>query len=215
VTPRLYTITATGVTTTSGLAVSYTGAENLAINAGVLSDTFNVRSTAAGTRTTLNGGDEGDTFNVGSTAGTLDDIQGTLTLNGGAQGVFGRDEVNFLDQGSTVGHSYVLRTNSVARSGAAVIVFSGMEQLALNAGSAADGVTVVSTAAGTPLTLNMGAGNDVVNLGTTTTPINALVTVDGGAGTDSVVLNHQGDQGIGIYYITATDVTRGFDKILN
>src|SRR5262249_36339032 len=157
--PHNFTITASRVTTTAGLAVSYAGTENLAVNAGLFPDTFNVRSTAAGTRTTLSSGGGGDTFNVGSTANTLDAIQGQLTLIGGPPNAFVQDDVNLFDQGSTVAHSYTLRANSVARSGAATIIYSEVEQLTLNAGSAADSAVVLATAAGTPVTLNMGAGN--------------------------------------------------------
>jgi Ca2+-binding RTX toxin-like protein len=211
-TPRIYTVTATGVTTTSRLAVSYAGTENLSVNAGLFPNTFNVLGTAALTRTTINGGPNGDTFNVGNTAKTLDDIQGLLTLNGASQGAFDQDVVNLLDQGSTVAHSYVVRDNSVARSGAATIIYSGMEGLTLNAGSAADGVTVVATAAATPVTLNMGDGNDVVNLATRTgSSLDLLlgqVTVNGEAGTDSILLNDQVDTDDNRYVVTATNVSR-------
>jgi Ca2+-binding RTX toxin-like protein len=211
--PRNYTVTATKVTATSGLDVNYVGMENLAVNAGILPNTFNVRATAAGTRTTINGGANGDTFNVGSTANTLDDIQGQLILNGGEQGSFGgQDVVNLFDQGSVVSRNYTLRANSVARSGAAAISYSGMEGLTLSAGSGADSVVVVGTAAGMPVTLNMGAGNDVVNLGTRTGSsldgILSTVTVNGEAGTDSVILNDQVDDNGNSYGVTATGVTR-------
>src|SRR5205823_5436799 len=137
-----------------GPAVSYAGTENLAVNGGIFPNTFNVLATAAGTRTTLTGGINGDTFNVGSTANTLDDIQGALILNAGSQGPFDHDTVNFFDQGSAVGHGYTLRDNSVARTGAAVVAYSGVEQVTVDAGSAADSVGVLATVAGRQVTLN-------------------------------------------------------------
>src|SRR5262249_8152349 len=49
-----YTVTAARVTTTSGLDLTYAGAENLTVTAGQGNARFNVQGTAGGTRTTLN-----------------------------------------------------------------------------------------------------------------------------------------------------------------
>src|SRR5262249_26315743 len=96
-----YTVTAAQVTTTSGLGLSYAGAESRTVTAGQGNAMFNVQGTAAGMRTTLNGGSGSDLFQVGNAALTLDDIQGSLILNGGSQLAFGTgDTVNLLDQGS-------------------------------------------------------------------------------------------------------------------
>src|SRR5262249_55511142 len=155
-----YTVTATQVTQVGGGSVTYAGAENLTVNGGFAADSFDVRSTAAGTRTLLNGGGGGDYFRVGNGANPLHDIQGTVTLNGGGNDSLSVDEVNFMDQGSA-GRSYTLRADQIlARTGSALIAYAEMERLTLNSGDSADSVAVLATVPGMPVTLNLGGGDD-------------------------------------------------------
>jgi Ca2+-binding RTX toxin-like protein len=226
---RSYTVTATKVTPTGGADVNYSGVENLVVTAGDFADTFNVRATAAGTTTTLHAGAGLDTFNVGSAANTLDDIKGPLSLDGGPGlifhgfPIFGSDTVNLFDQGSGVGRNYTLKAGTVDRTGAAPISYSFVERLTLNTGAFANRVAVQSTSVSTPVTLNLGGGNDIVTLGNAanslddiTAPlIAAPVTVNGQTGTDAVVLNDQGDGNANTYVVTATAVTRNGSTILN
>jgi Ca2+-binding RTX toxin-like protein len=212
-----YTITSDRVTR-SGLDVGYTGAENLTITTGTATDIFTVRSTAAGTRTTINSGAGSDQFTVGDAAQTLDGIAGLLTLNAGDQGTFVGDMVFFNDQGS-VARNYTVRADGgLARSGGAFIATSGMENMNLNTGNFADQVAVVGTPAGTRVALNLGGGNDRLTLGVATSSLGTFasgVTVDGGAGSDSIVLNNQGAVGGSSFYlVTATDVNFGFLNLL-
>jgi hypothetical protein len=79
---------------------------------------------------TINGNVNNDTFRVRSFTETLDTIQGSLTLNG--EGGF--DSLTVNDQGSTTPHTYSITANSVKRSGAAPINFTGMESLTVNKG---------------------------------------------------------------------------------
>ena len=164
-----YTVTATQVTRSSGFSMTY-AAENLTLNGGFFGDTFDIRSTAIGTKTTVSGSTGSDTFRVGNEANTLDGIQGTLILDGGVNGEGLEDQVTFADQGSTVARSYTFRADQyLARTGSAMIGYGGMERLTLNAGNSADSVAVVATAPGTPVVLNMGAGNDRVTIGSVAT----------------------------------------------
>src|SRR5262249_32316750 len=130
------------------------------------------------------------------------------------------DRVNLFDQGSVAPNTYVVRDDSVTRSGGvAVIVYHEVEQLTLNAGAAADGVVVLGTVASTPVTLNMGGGDDVVNVATRTGSsldrIASTVTINGEAGTDSILLNDQTDANANSYVVTATGVTRNNLQILS
>src|SRR5262249_33527147 len=131
-----YTVTAAAVSPSDSAAVSYAGVERLSVTAGDFFDTFFVQSTAAGTTTTLNAGAGLDTFNVGNTANTLGDLKGPLVLNGGP-GVSlpfpTPDTVNLFDQGSAAANSYVVRDNSVTRTGGVLVTFSNVEVLTLNA----------------------------------------------------------------------------------
>jgi Ca2+-binding RTX toxin-like protein len=215
---RTYTVTATKVTPTGGSDVNYAAVERLNLTAGNQNDTFFIRSTQAGTTTTINGGLGADTFNVGNASNTLDDIKGPLVLLGGATDNQ-TDRVNLLDQGSSVSNSYVVRDTSVARSGGVLVVYREMEQLTLNAGAAADGLVVLFTAASSPVTLNMGGGNDVIDIATRTGSsldlISSTVTVNGEAGTDTVNLNDQMDTNANSYAVTAANVTRNGNVILS
>jgi acrosin len=222
---RAYAVTATRVTPAGGSDRNYAGVERLAVTAGALADAFNVFATAAGTITTLNAGAGSDTFNVGSAANTLDDIKSRLTLEGGDTtpfSVFFRDQVNLLDQGSAAAHSYVVRENVLIRSGSAgsaEIAYVNAEGVALNAGAAADTALVLTTSASAPVTLNMGGGHDVLNVGTRTGSsldgVASPVTVNGEAGTDTVNLNDQADANANSYVVITVDVKRNGVKVLN
>jgi len=211
---RTYTVTTTSVKPTGGFDVSYAGTESVALTAGGLADTFNVQSTALGTAMTINEGAGNDTANVGSTANTLDDIQGVLSLNGQA----GVDSLNLRDQGSSAGQSYTLTSGKLTRSGGVLTGYSGMESLELDAGAFDDNVAVQSTAAATPINLNTGAGGDTVSLGNAAHSLDgiaSLVTVNGQAGTDAVVLDDSGDANGNTYVITSSDVTRDGTRVLS
>lgn len=221
---RRYTVTATRVAVqvgaTGGFGVNYARTENLAVNAGAASggiyaDLFYVQATAATTRTTLNGGAGDDSFVVGNLANTLDDIKGTLTLEGGTH-EYG-DGVFFVDHGSTA-RSYTLRTDSIlARTGSAMIAYGNLEGLSLNTGDFADSVAVMRTLPETRVYLNLGGGNDRVTLGNPSSldGIGSVVEVHGGAGTDAIVLNDQGDANANYYSVTATEVWRNGSAVLS
>src|SRR5262245_9008590 len=106
-----YTVTSSQVTRSGGFTMNYAGTENLTVNGGYFADAFDVRSTSATTRTTINGGAGNDAFRVGNTAGTMDDVLGMLTLNGGANDVGFEDQVTFTDVGSAAAHGYTFRAD--------------------------------------------------------------------------------------------------------
>src|SRR5262249_33509478 len=94
--------------------------------------------------------------------------------------------------------------------------------LTLNAGAFNDTVVVTDTASATPMTLNLGAGKDVVNVGSPSNgPLDAIaspVAVNGQAGSDAVVVADYGPPAP-LYYshyytITRSDVTRNNRQIL-
>jgi acrosin len=207
-----YTITDTSVKSSlTNKAVTYLNAENVTLTAGAQADTFNVQSTNALTKLTINAGVGADKFNLGNAQNRLDDIKGSLVLNGQA----GTDTLTLNDQGSTTAHAFTLTSTTVTRDGVALVTnSSSLESVVLNAGSSDDTVTVQSTSA--PLTLNMGLGNDTVTIGNNLDAIVGTVTVDGGTGgTDAVVVNDSADTNGNTYVITDKDVTRGTTKVLS
>ncbi|QJW94920.1 beta strand repeat-containing protein [Frigoriglobus tundricola] len=211
-----YTINSAQVAS-GGRTVNYTGTENLAVTGGFVGDTFNVQSTAVTVQTTLTGGPNGATFNLGGTDNTLANIRGAVALNGGPPGGSAATVVNLIDEG-TGARAYTVQANGVSRAGIGAVSYTGVQQVALDAGSGSDSVTVLATAPGTALVLNMGAGNDVVTIGSATTAtdnVRGAVTVNGGDGTDAVVLNDQADTVGNFYGITSTTVRRNFTTLLN
>src|SRR5262249_55410909 len=62
-----------------------------------------------------------------------------------------------------------------------------------------------------PLTVNTGAGNDIINVGSTSNTINGIqgaLTVNGQADTDTLIINDQGSLLPNVYTQTATTLTR-------
>src|SRR5262245_7584779 len=120
----------------------------------------------------LTGGNNSDTFTfqAGSSIGGTADGAGsfnTLTINDTTLG----------------GSEYVLGVGALTRNATALVNYSNMSELVLNAGPSADAVTVEGTAAGTPVTLNLGAFNgDIVEIGTATASLAAVqgaLTING------------------------------------
>ena len=161
-----------------------------------------------------------NTINVGSiapaTGGTLGGIAKSLTLRGGQY----FDLVNVDDSGDTSNGSAILTTSRLTGLGmAGGITFSGMSKFELVLGSAPQsllvegsplGQTVIDGGNGNtnaeiratsgPLTLNLGAGNNSVNVGSlapasggTLAPVAAALTINGGTGSNSLNLDDTGD----------------------
>src|SRR5262249_3800922 len=133
---------------------------DITINGLAGSDTIQILRTRPGIPVTVNGGDGDDHISVGSASGTLDTILGPVSVNG--QGGTHRLTVNAAGTGS--GHTYGLTATPLTRSGAAPIVYGTLEGLVLNAGAGGNYIYVDSTAAGTPVLLDAGAGFNTLQL---------------------------------------------------
>jgi Ca2+-binding RTX toxin-like protein len=167
--------------------ISYAGVEGLGLDTGSSNDTFTVRSTAAGSLTTVNAAAGNDVFNVGlitGITGTLESIDGELTLHGAT----GADELKLFDSEAVVRESYTIRSDRVERVGAADINYATMESLTLDANNEDSTIAVVSTAAATPVTILAGFGNDTIRVGDAGNPATLLgtVTVNGEGGIDTL-----------------------------
>lgn len=102
----------TGAGSDSVTVVSTTA--DATVNTGDIADTVNVRAVGTATTTTVNAGDGSDTVNAGNTSGSLDDIDGTLTVHG--QGVGADTDVLAVDDsGDTGADTYDVTAGSVTR----------------------------------------------------------------------------------------------------
>src|SRR5262249_12962261 len=96
--------------------VAFLSVQTVNLNTGTGDDTINVFSTAAGPVSTVNANNGNDTITSGPAPvtvakGTLDLIQGALTVNGNA----GTNTLNFNDQGSTAANTYTLTATTFQR----------------------------------------------------------------------------------------------------
>src|SRR5262249_34525997 len=159
ITPHTYTVTATTVVRSpGGPTITYLNIESLNLHPGRLlamvpgDNVVDVLSTDADTAVEIDAGG-GTTVNVGNEDGTLDDLQGPLSVNGDDGSVI----LNVNDQGSDSGQDYSVADSTVDRSGAATISYGGVANLTVNAGQGGNQIDVQSLAFGTPATVNAGA----------------------------------------------------------
>nr|MBC8240041.1 FG-GAP repeat protein [Alphaproteobacteria bacterium] len=204
--------------TVSGLGMGQHGsvtfdstAEKLEISLGEQNDTFYLRSAPAGTETRLklNGGY--DTVYVGSATNTLDDIQGTLIIEGGLP--FAEDALFIMDQGYAGGRIYTITNDpnaftlinqetgaeiwmdetTISLFGGGQIRYQTFETVVINAGSGND-------------TLNLEAPhNDRDPLGGK----NATFTFNGGAGDDTVYVGQTDAGGKSLEFIDIWSIFNG------
>src|SRR5207302_53388 len=139
--PGIYTVTATTVQSTFSALITYSSTAALVVNTGVWIGgppvTIIVPSTRSGTDTALNTNGPLNFVYVGS--GTLDGIQGPLTVGGTLINV-----LSINDQGTGVATAYTLKDHTIDRSGAALITYQNAVGLVLNAGSGGNTITVPS-----------------------------------------------------------------------
>ncbi len=177
--------------TVANTPISSTVLLTTTLNSGAGNDTVTVLATTGLLTVNTQGG--ADTVNAGDTTSRLDGIQGTLTVNG--QG--GAAVLNVNDQGAFAIPNYTVTAGAVTRTGAAEIDYSSLASLVLNTGFAGNTTDVQDTAIGTPVTINTGAGNDTVNAGATGDELIGILdlTVNGGAaGATTLNLDDQANE---------------------
>jgi hypothetical protein len=206
--------------------ITYSGLATLNISLGSGADNFTVLSTQSGTTTNIKDGTGDDTVNVQSTAGptnihtqsgsdvinigsvapatggTLNGIQGALTVVGD-----GSDTMNVDDTGSTVTNTGTLTSSNLTGlgMGSSGILYSGLATLNLALSCNANVITVLSTQTGTatninlqstngPTTITTQSGSDTINIGSlapatggTLNGIHGAVTVVGEPGSNTTV----------------------------
>ncbi|MDE2507749.1 MAG: hypothetical protein KGM43_11100, partial [Planctomycetota bacterium] len=202
------------------------------VNSGLGNDVVNVRTTAG--PTTVNTGGGVNTINVGSltpaVGGIVDGIQGPLVIVGS-----GPDTANIDDTGSIVAKSGTLTSTTLTglQMGASGITYSGLKILQISLGSGGNTFLIASTHKGQTI-LNSGAGGDVVNVQTISGPtlifgqtgndvfnigslapavggtvglIGAALSIDGGAGVNTINFDDTGSAVTKSGTLTATQLT--------
>jgi Ca2+-binding RTX toxin-like protein len=139
-------------------AEAASGLTTLIVNALEGGDLLDIRATVAAT--VINGGAGNDSFVVSSLANRLDAILGALSLRGDA----GTDSLLIRDRGNAAGFTFRVDDTSVQRALAAPVGYLTMESLMLLTGAGADTIDVTATAAGTPVTVDAGSGDDTIHV---------------------------------------------------
>jgi hypothetical protein len=192
-----YTITSNTVTRNGASQINYTNISTVTLNGGAGGNTINVQGLLRGTSAVVNAGSGNDTITVGSDAGpggTLAPVSGPVTVSGQD----GTDNLILNDQGAADRPTYTLTAASVARTNGPTVNFSLMENVTLNGGGNGNLFLARSTDALVTTTVNAGAGDDRINVGSADDATSALdnlrgaLTINGQAGDDTITLNDQG-----------------------
>jgi hypothetical protein len=180
------------------------GVAKLTVDGGLGGNTIVVKNTAAGTNTTVNSGNGVDTVYVEGTTGpltvntqqtspgpgsggfdsvwigfsaagyTLDTIQGAVTVN--AIGRPGIDYANVAidDSAEKSAEQFTITSNTIQRSGAALITYTVTNELDFFLGSGGNTVNVQSLTGRAPTFISGGVGNDTFNVGDAANTLNGI-----------------------------------------
>ena len=169
--------------------IVYATVEAIEINLGSGDDTFNVRSTSAGTGTQVNGNDGDDSLIVSSDPenGTLEGIRGDIHFDGGD----GSNNMILSDRGNTGGRSDVIVSeNGISGLGDGIdsgtVTHENIDDLELLMGSGDDSITVTGAMANGMTRLRMGAGDDRVVMRDESTITDGPVVGFGEEGADHI-----------------------------
>ena len=178
----------------------------ITILAGVGDDDISIRRTDAARPVTVAPGSGTNAINIGSVAGSLDRIQGTITVQ--ADG--GHDTLTIDDHGDGDPGIYTLQRRGVQRSGAADVNYGArLDALVVRAGSGADRIDIENSGA-RATTIRGGGGQDTFNVGGNVGHIigYADLTLDGGRGDDTVNFIDIEAEGAQTYQFTETQLLR-------
>ncbi|HVK14762.1 MAG TPA: hypothetical protein VM597_38850 [Gemmataceae bacterium] len=207
-TGNTYSVDAARVTRTDGSkAIDFAEVDQVTLRTGSGADEVTVREIAGGVTAALVTNDGDDRVTVGA-ALSLDAIVGPFTLDAGD----GSDRLTVDDTADTDPNAYVVTDTAVTRNGDNPVIpydTADIEALVLRAGQGADTIAVKSTAVGVPVTVNGGAGDDSLSVGDGTLDnLNADVTLEGDDGLDGLLVDDSLDTSDNAYEVTNTTVKR-------
>ena len=179
---------------------------SIAVDPGNGNDFVTVEHTLSTAPVTIVTGKGSTSIAISPSAGSLGNIQGSVTIRG-----HGSVGLTLFDQNNPSAATYVITGSYVQRTGSAAISYSGVGFVTIDGGSGNDIYGVSSTVSGTSTTVNAGAGNDTFNVllsyasnGSSVDDLQGAVTVSGGGGTDTLNILDQAD----VYYGDVFTITR-------
>lgn len=185
-TARTVTVTATGVTGLGTTGLDFVKLSQLTVKTGKAADTVNVQSTSSETRLASAAG--ADKVNVGKN-GLIGGLAGQVVVQSAVAGT----EVTVDDSSDTADRQFTLGAGSVGvrlanGANSNFLTYVSAAHLTLKTGTKNDVVTVFNTTAG-GATIRTGGGNDLVGALASGGPL----SVDGGAGRDLLSLGGRSD----------------------
>jgi Ca2+-binding RTX toxin-like protein len=193
--------------------IAYSTVENLRLNGGTATDTYNIEGT--GPATTIAAGNgflTSTTFNVAPASRTLAGFQAPLTLVGG----LGFDTVNVNDQNNAIPSIYNISATQLDRVTLPVINYQLVSRLNFGGGSADDTYNIESTPAGVPVAISGGSHGSFFNVSPGAHNLDNIrgpLSLGGNfSPNDKVVLNDQNNAALTTYTVTDSN---GLDTLVN
>ncbi|MBY0395811.1 MAG: M10 family metallopeptidase C-terminal domain-containing protein, partial [Thermoleophilia bacterium] len=200
------------VVTVNGVSINYSlkGRDEIVITGGSGRDTFRIGALNDPCPITIHGGGGDDTFEV-TLSGGPDALHPSTTLIGGE----GNDRLRVIDANRGYSGPYQVTETWVSRVGSRPAVYFDLEGVALEAADGDNTIYVTRSAPGVAIDVHGGGGNDLFMV----TPfedlgaISAPLTIDGGGGTNALVVNDRATVSDAfdpaLYRITDVGVFRG------
>jgi hypothetical protein len=174
------------------------------LNGGSDADTFNLLKSDPSAPLTLNGNDGNDTF----TATNWDNLQGDVTMNGGA----GVNTLAVDDTAKSTPVFYTVESTDLQRENGGTLYYADMATISVDAGSGdGNAINVESTPTGASVTVTGGAGHNDFQVSQVANNLDALqgdLILAAGSPTDTLTVNDQLNPNDSSYAVSDTSLTR-------
>jgi hypothetical protein len=200
-----YAVSSTTVTRAYFGGLTYGGIASLTLDAENGNNVINVGGTAYGTTTFINAGSGSDTIALGQN--NLDYLQGPVVVDGHG----GKATVSVQDEGNPHSYTYTITGTTVTRPSFGGLTYKNAKALVVFGSYGQDTFNILSSLASTPITLYAGTGNHVVNVGSASSPLDAIqgaLNINGQAATVAVNINDQASTAANTYTLTGASFQR-------
>ncbi|MEX0938641.1 MAG: hypothetical protein WDZ59_12340 [Pirellulales bacterium] len=202
-----YTLTSNTLTRSGSGIVHYSTIDEVIFNAGFGDDAIDVQSSVAGVPLTINAGSGDDTITLGANLGHINTLNGAITVNG--QG--NSDTLVVDDTSNALSDDFTITDTIFTRSFSAIVTYATIEGLEVFAGTSNNAVNIESTAAGTPVTVHGGDGDDTFTLSPTAgnmATLQGAVSLLGGADDDILIADDTSNLNSDSFTITPNTLAR-------